>query len=132
VKDNKKGKTLAIQVTGVAGSFNQKDKHFGALMKYLPEHNEKIANGQAERIVLIVNTFRDTARENRNEKDDISVPVQELVRRNNICLIRSRDLYFLWKLWIESPGKLSREDIFKQLFDCKGIWQRGESGIEGV
>jgi len=47
-------------------------------MRYLPEHEETIGSGLVERIVLIVNTYRDTDLPDRTEKDDISVPVQNL------------------------------------------------------
>ncbi|MEE8194690.1 MAG: hypothetical protein V3T73_04240 [Dehalococcoidales bacterium] len=124
IKNPKAGQTLAVQVTGVVSKFIQSDKHFGALMQYLPENEGKNINGRVERVVLIVNTYRDTPLVNRTDESDISVPVQNLVKKNGICLIRSRDLYDLWNLWDDSSEKLSADDIFKQLFECEGIWQR--------
>lgn len=124
VKSTRTGQMLAVQVTGVVGKFTQSDKHFGALLGYLPEHEEKNVVGRVERIVLVVNTYRDTPLVNRIDEDDISVHVRNLVKRNGICLIRSQDLYDLWNLWIESPEEFSADDIFKQLFECEGIWQR--------
>jgi len=124
VKNPSTGQTLAIQVTGVVGKFTQGDKHFGALMQYLPEHEDKNVDARVERIVLVVNTYRDTRLVNRVDEGDISVPVQNLVKKNGICLIRSCNLYDLWNLWDESPEKLSADDIFRQLFECEGIWQR--------
>lgn len=114
---------LAVQATGVVGKFTQRDKHFGALLGYLPEHEEKIVGEQNERIVLVVNTYRNTPLENRTDSEDVSVQVQNLVKKNGICLIKSCDLYTLWKRWTESPGELSTDEIFRQLFDCEGIWQ---------
>jgi hypothetical protein len=115
---------LAVQATGVVGKFTQRDKHFGALLGYLPEHEEKIVSGQNERIVLVVNTYRDTPLADRIDSEDVSVQVQNLVKKNGICLIRSCDLYTLWKRWTESPEKLPADDIFRQLFECEGIWKR--------
>lgn len=124
VKNPKTGQVLAVQATGVVGKFTQKDKHFGALMGYLPDTEEKNASGRVERIVLVVNTYRDTPLVDRTDEEDISVQVRSLVKRNGICLIKSCDLYGFWNLWVDSPEKLSADDIFKQLFECEGIWQR--------
>lgn len=124
VKNPSTGQTLAVQATGVVDKFTQRDKHFGALMQYLPEHEDKNADARVERIVFVVNTYRDTPLVNRTDEGDISVPVQNLVKKNGICLIRSCDLYDLWNLWDKSPEKLSADDIFRQLFECEGIWQR--------
>jgi hypothetical protein len=121
VKNSGTGQTLAIQATGVVGKFIQRDKHFGALMKYLPESEEKNSSGRVERIVLVVNTYRDTPLADRTDDGDISGPVQSLIRKNGICLIRSCDLY---NLWTKFPEKLSADEIFKQLFECEGIWQQ--------
>ena len=123
VKNPRTGQALAMQVTGVVGKFNQSDKHFGALMGYLPENEGKNVGGRVERVVLIVNTHRDTPLASRTV-DDISVQVQNLAKRNGICLIRSCDLYNLWNVWVNSPEKFPADDIFKQLFECEGIWQR--------
>ena len=122
IKNAKTGQALAVQVTGVSGKFTQKDKHFGALMAYLPENEEKNVGGQFERIVLVINTYRDTPLASRTDEDDISPHVRNLVERNGVCLIKTCNLYNLWNLWVESPEKLPADDIFKQLFDCKGIW----------
>lgn len=124
VKNTRTGQTLAVQATGVVGKFNQRDKHFGALMRYLPEHTEKNTGGRIERIVLVVNTYRDTPLVRRTDETDISAPVRNLVTGNRICLIKSCELYDLWNLWVDSPEKLPPDDIFKQLFECEGIWQR--------
>lgn len=124
VKNPRTGQVLAVQVTGVVGKFTQSDKHFGALMSYLPEHEERNVGGQIEKVVLVVNTYRDMPLGSRTDSNDISVHVSNLVERNKICLIRSCDVYYLWNLWVDSPNKLSADDIFKQLFDCEGIWQR--------
>jgi hypothetical protein len=124
VKNISTGQTLAMQATGVVGKFTQSDKHFGALMRYLPESEEKNTNSRVERVVLVVNTYRDTPLVKRADKDDVSVPVQNLLKRNGVCLIRSCDLYNLWNLWAESPEKLSAYDIFKKLFECEGIWKQ--------
>jgi hypothetical protein len=124
VKNPKTGHILAVQVTGVVGKFTQSDKHFGALMGYLPGSEEKNTDGRVERVILVVNTYRDTPLGDRTDKDDVSAPVQNLLKRNGICLIRSSDLYNLWNLWAESSGKLSADDIFKQLFECEGIWKK--------
>ncbi len=123
VRNTMTDQLLAVQATGVVGKFTQRDKHFGALLGYLPEHEEKIVSGQNERIVLVVNTYRDTPLENRTDSEDVSMQVQNLVKKNGMCLIRSCDLYTLWKRWAESPGELSTDEIFRQLFDCEGIWQ---------
>jgi len=124
VRNTMTDQVLAVQATGVVGKFAQRDKHFGALLGYLPEHEEKIVSGQNERIVLVVNTYRDTPLANRTDSEDISVQVQNLVKKNGICLIKSCDLYALWKRWAESPGELSTDEIFRQLFECEGIWKR--------
>ena len=123
VKNPSTGQTLAIQVTGVVGKFTQSDRHFGAIMSYLPENEGKNIGGRVERIVLVVNTYRDTPLVDRADEGDISIPVRNLVKNNGICLIRSCDLYNLWNLWDDSPEKLPADNIFNQLFECEGIWK---------
>jgi hypothetical protein len=124
VRNPRTGQTLAVQVTGVVGKFTQQDKHFGALMQYLPEHSERILAGQAERIALVVNTYRELPLDKRTDQEDISNPVRNLIKKNGVCLIKSCDLYAIWNQWVESPESLSVDDIFGQLFQCEGVWKR--------
>ncbi len=74
-------------------------------------------------MVLVINTYRDTPLENRTDSDDISVKVRQLAERNKICIIRSCDLYNLWESWLEHKEP-SSEEIFEQLFNCVGVWQK--------
>lgn len=121
VKSDKTGQTLAVQVTGVANNFTQKDKHFGAIMQYLPEHEEKNVDSRNERIVLVLNTYRDVPLKDRTDTDDISTHVERLAKRNGICIIRTSGLFKLWSILTEKPEEFNADDIFGQLFSCEGI-----------
>jgi len=118
VRDNS-GRILAIEITGTKGKLTKSDHHWADFLHYLPEHNEKNANGRLERIVLVVNTQFEIPLENRITKDDITSPVLDISKDNHICVIRSCDLY---RLWLLTQNGMSLQDIFDILFQTEGIF----------
>ncbi len=117
------GRSLAIEITGISGVLKIGDPHWGDFLGYIPEHNAKNERGRVERIVLVVNTQCKTKLEQRNRNSDISSPVKKTVNDNNICVIRSCDLYDLWVDMVEGRKKI--QDIFDILFSRDGIWEPG-------
>ena len=115
---------LAVQVTGLVGKFTQDDKHFGALFSYLPLHVGRNLDKRSEKIVIVANTYRDIPLMERTDKEDISPAVCWLLENNDICLIRSVDLYHLWKKLADSQDALPSADFFRSLFECKGVWSQ--------
>jgi hypothetical protein len=122
IKNTKTGQTLAVQVTGVSGNFTQKDKHFGALMGYLPEHEEKNTDNINERIVIVINTYREFPLVDRTDPNDISTHVEKLAKKNGICIIRTCELFQLWSSFVENPGEFNKDGVFSRLFECEGVF----------
>jgi len=115
-----KGRRLVVEVTGINGTLKKNDPHWADFLGYMPEHNERNANGRVERIVLVVNTERKTKPEDRNPDSDITIPVQKTVSDNHICVVRSCDLY---KLWLQTLEGRKTKETFQMLFDCDGIFK---------
>lgn len=112
---------LAIEVTGVKGSFNKDNPHFADVLQYLPTNAENNANGEVERIVLIVNTYREKDPRNRNHKDDFTQPTMEIAENNEICYLRTYDLYRLWLDYLDESR--SSSEIFEEIFNTVGVFR---------
>ena len=119
------GCSLAIEVTGVKGKLDKSDPHWADFLAYLPEHNSKNADARIERIVLVVNTQRETQIENRDRSSDVTSPVRLTVEDNHICVIRSVDLYNLWRRTQEEDPK---PRIFDILFETEGLYEPEVAG----
>ncbi len=115
-----KGRTLAIEVTGIRGKLSKDDPHWADFLGYLPEHNAKNEHSRIERIVLVVNTEARTKIEDRDRKDDITSHVRRTVGDNKICVVRSCDLY---RLWLQTLDGLQVQEVFDMLFDCDSIFE---------
>ena len=115
-----KGRTLAIEVTGIRGKLSKDDPHWSDFLGYLPEHNARNEHSRMERIVLVVNTDARTKIENRDRTDDITRPVRKTVGDNKICVVRSCDLY---RLWLQTLEGLQVQQVFDMLFDCDNIFE---------
>lgn len=113
------GRSLAVEVTGVKGPLRHNDPHWADFLNYLPEHNAKNENGRVERIVLVVNTFRDFPPRERDRTRDMTAPVKKTAADNGICVVRSADLY---DLWVETLEGLSMQEVFDKLFATEGIY----------
>lgn len=117
VYDNK-GRSLAIEVTGIIGYLKKSDPHWADFLGYLPEHNEKNEEGRIERIVLVVNTQCNKKVKERERNGDITQPVKQTVLDNHICVVRSVDLY---NMWLEVLKGKKVTEIFDTLFENEGI-----------
>ena len=115
-----KGRCLAVEVTGVKGALKKDDPHWADFLEYLPEHAANNLEERKERIVLVVNTQRDTPLDNRNRRSDITSPVRRLAEDNHLCVIRSVDLYDLWLRTLEG---LAIQEAFNILFNTNGIYE---------
>ena len=116
-----KGRTLAIEVTGIRHALKKDDPHWADFLGYMPEHNAKNEHGRVERIVLVVNTECKTKLEARNRSNDISGPVKKTAADNHICVIRSCDLY---QLWLETLTGKPTQEVFDKLFNYEGTWEQ--------
>jgi hypothetical protein len=115
-----KGRTLAIEVTGIRGKLSKDDPHWSDFLGYLPEHNARNESSRIERIVLVVNTEAKTKLDDRDSKHDITVHVRKTVSDNEICVVRSCDLY---RLWLQTLDGLPVQQVFDMLFSCDGIFE---------
>lgn len=119
IKDSS-GRTLAVEVTGVKGPLRHSDPHWADFLHYMPENNTRNEGGLVERIVLVVNTFRDSPPAERNHSGDMTGPVKKTATDNGICVLRSVDLYFLWLKTLEG---MTVQNIFDTLFATEGIYE---------
>jgi hypothetical protein len=117
---NSKGRTLAIEVTGIGHALKKDDLHWADFLQYMPQHNARNKLGRVERIVLVVNTECKTKLGDRNRLNDISDPVKKTVTDNHICVIRSYDLY---KLWSKTLAGMPVQQVFDMLFECDGVFE---------
>jgi hypothetical protein len=121
VHDQATGRSLAVEVTGVSGKFYKDNAHLADVLDYLPTHTEKNAADRVERIVLAVNTYRDTPLGDREHEDDFTQPVRKIAASNEFCLIRTCDLYRLWLDYVE--GTRNADDVFNSIFSCAGLYK---------
>lgn len=84
------GMNFVIEVTGIDDKVYKDNKHFSQILQYLPYREEN------ERIVFLVNTYRETDIDQRNGKEHFTKPVTDLSRDNHFCLMTTSDLYFIW------------------------------------
>lgn len=115
-----KGRILAIEVTGIKGKLSKDDPHWSDFLGYLPEHNAKNESSRIERIVLVVNTEAKIKLDDRDSKHDITDHVKKTVSDNEICVVRSCDLY---QLWLQTLDGLPVQKVFDMLFSCDGIFE---------
>ena len=116
------GRSLAMEATGVKGALKKDDPHWADFLGHLPEHHSKNAEGRQERIVLVVNTQRDTEIEKRDRASDITPTVKAIVKDNHICVIRGVDLY---DIWLKTLQGLSANKVFDLLFSTEGVYEPG-------
>lgn len=122
VKKQEKGATIdfkaridsmkfAIEVTGVDDKINKNSKKFAQILQYLP-HKEK-----NEKILLLVNTYRNMDVKERTKKENFTETVVKIAQDNEFCLMKTKDLYFMWKSFLngEDPRK-----TLAQVFTAKG------------
>ena len=121
VHDTNRDWDLAIEVTGIAGKFTKDNEHLSDVLDYLPTNVDNNSQGLRERIVLVVNTFRDDDLDSRDLTDDISQPTQTIANNNSFCIIRSIDLYKLWNDFVDD--KRTASEIFEAIFQTQGIFE---------
>lgn len=121
IRDAKSGRSLAMEVTGVTGKFYKDNDHLADVLDYWPTHIENNADERVERIVLAVNTHRETPIADRNDQDDFTKPVTDIAAKSEFCLVRTCDLY---RLWLDHlSGTRTAEDIFNSIFSCAGLYK---------
>ena len=86
----------------------------------MPEHNSINDHNRVERIVLVVNTFRELPPAERNRNGDMAPPVKKTATDNGICVVRSGDLYLMWLKTLEG---MSKQEVFDTLFATEGIYE---------
>ena len=85
----------------------------------MPEHNSKNEVDRVERIVLVVNAFRDVPLAERKRDSGMTAPVKKTATDNGICVVRSSDLYDLWLKGLDGTPK---QEVFNALFSTDGIF----------
>ena len=85
----------------------------------MPEHNAKNDGARVERIVLVVNTFRESPPSKRDRSGDMTAPVKRTATDNGICVVRSADLYFLW---LKTLKGMALQEVFDTLFATEGVY----------
>jgi len=118
------GRTLAIEATGVKGRLQHSDRHWADFLQHTPEHNARNQSGRVERMVLVVNTFRESPPAERDRDGDITDPVIKTTTDNGICVARSADLY---QLWLKTFDSMTVQDVFDTLFDTEGVYDPSNS-----
>jgi hypothetical protein len=121
IRDPKSGRSLATEVTGVTGKFYKDNDHLADVLDYWPTHIENNADERVERIVLAVNTHRETPLADRNDQDDFTKPVRDIAAKSEFCLVRTCDLYRLWLDHVN--GTRSAQEIFDSIFRCAGLYR---------
>lgn len=121
IRDAKSGRSLAMEVTGVTGKFYKDNDHLADVLDYWPTHIENNADERVERIVLAVNTHRETPIADRNDQDDFTKPVRAIAAKSEFCLVRTCDLYRLWLDYLD--GTRTPEELFDSIFCCAGLYQ---------
>lgn len=119
VRDKSDGRVLAVEVTGVKSLLRQEDPHLTKFFTYQVDNLEHNQDGLMERMVLVVNTFREDDLKDRT--DDISVHVRTAAERNGLCILRSSDLYRLWRDFV--GNKRAPRDIFGEIFNTVGVFE---------
>ena len=112
------GRTLAMEATGVKGGLRHNDPHWADFLNYIPEHNARNEGGRIERIVLVVNTFRELPPAERDHTSDMTGPVIKTATDNGICVVRSADLY---ELWLQTLDGTTVQEVFDTLFMTEGV-----------
>ena len=115
------GHSLAVEVTGVKGLLRHNDNHWADFLNYMPDHNSKNELDRVERIVLVVNTYRDIPFADRDRNNDMATPVKKTATDNGICVVRSGDLYKMWLKIVD--GSMTKQDVFNTLFSTDGIYE---------
>lgn len=115
VRYPEKNYRFAIEVTGSKDKLFKDTNKFGQILQYIP-HKEA-----DEKIVLIVNTYRDKDLVDRG-KESFTSHVLDIANNNKFCLITTVDLFNLWKEWIE--GKKNKEEILKSIFETNGEYRK--------
>jgi len=110
---------LVIEATGIRGTLSKDDKHWSSFLGYLQTHYANNAVQRVERMVFVVNTECDKEVDRRDRTRDITGDVKAIVERNEICVVRSCDLY---QLWLDSLNGGPIVEIFDRLFHCGGVF----------
>jgi hypothetical protein len=117
---DKLGRSLAVEVTGIKGNLKKDDPHWADFLGYLPDHNAKNEQNRVERIVLAVNTQHKKKLDERDQAGDITQTVGKIIIDNHICVVRTCHLY---DLWLETLKGLPVQSVFDKLFNCEGIYE---------
>lgn len=117
---DKNGRSLAVEVTGIKGYLKKDDPHWADFLEYLPGHYAKNEQNRVERIVLAINTQHEKKLDERDQADDITRHVRQLIMDNRICVVRTCHLY---DLWLETLSGLPVQSVFDKLFNCEGIYE---------
>lgn len=111
IRYTEKNFKFAIEVTGIKDKLFKDNSKFGQILQYIPHKEDD------EKIVLIVNTYRDKDFAER-DKENFTSHVLDIANSNKFCLMTTADIFNLWKDCID--GKKSKEEILKSIFETNG------------
>lgn len=103
---------FAVEVTGTTGNISNKDRKVGQVITYAGEKKE------GEKIILVANTFRDTAVKDRPVESYTKEAIK-ILAPFEVCLVTGVQLYTLWKDILEQ--KKAKEEVIKLLGGTIGV-----------
>lgn len=103
---------FAIEVTGVSGNINNKDRKVGQAITYAGEKQE------GEKIILAANTYRRQPVEER-PSESFTKEAVKILTPFKVCMTTTVTLYTLWKDVIQ--GRRTKEEVMKSLRETNGI-----------
>lgn len=106
---------FAIEVTGVAGKIKKETKKIAQIWDYIRRMDEN------DKIVLVANTYKDDDLDKRKSKENFTKNVIDILSSNNVCLITSVNLYYLWNDLIEN--KRTKNEIIDLIYNTSGELQ---------
>lgn len=107
------GKKFAIEVTGTKNKINTRHKKAAQVFDFVL--NEK----EDEKVILVANTYKDVDPEERNL--GFTERLIENAKNNEVCLMNSTDLFFIWKNVFEKKEDVA--DVIEHLQNTNGLFR---------
>jgi hypothetical protein len=87
--------SFAIEVTGIEEKVFKDNKHFAHILHYLPQKECD------EKILFLVNTYRNLDINARLLKEHFTPPVIEMSKNNHVVLMTTLDLFKIWSDFVD-------------------------------
>ncbi|MBI5208296.1 MAG: hypothetical protein HY934_10995 [Candidatus Firestonebacteria bacterium] len=106
--------TFYIEITGSNHSINIENKKIGQTIDFKSKNPN-------EKVILLANTFSNLDLEERVAKNNFTEKVINALNHNDILMLTTFDLYFLWKRVFDKC--MTNEEIIKLIVEAKGEFQ---------